>query len=76
MSIQPDEKPEQLVEKLLSGQAEEKYRGKQVVVIDERVFVLPEDDRESAALIEDLERQYPDQIPHLVFVPRSETYAV
>jgi hypothetical protein len=64
----------ELVDRLLSGIAEEKYQGKQVVVIGGQIFILPEDDWKATALVDDLEKKYPNQIPHLVFVPRSETY--
>jgi hypothetical protein len=63
-----------LVEKLLSGAAEEKYQGKQVVLMDNHIYILPDDDHQAATLIEDLEKQYPNQTPHLVTVPRPETY--
>jgi hypothetical protein len=64
----------ELVDTLLSGIAEEKYQGKQVVVIGGQIFILPEDDRKATALVDNLEKKYPNQIPHLIFVPRSETY--
>ena len=66
----------QLVDKLLSGAVEEKYQGKQVVVIGKRVFILPENDNKAVRLVEDLEKKYPNQIPHLIFVPRPETYVL
>lgn len=65
---------QKLIEKLLSAAVEEKYYGKQVVVIGGEARILPEDDRESVKLVEKLEEKYPNQIPHLVFVPRPETY--
>ncbi|MFQ6009399.1 MAG: hypothetical protein ACE5K8_10675 [Candidatus Zixiibacteriota bacterium] len=74
MSKKPKTSDATLVDKLLSGSAEGKYQGKQVVVIGGRIFVLPEDDRESVAMVDQLEKKYPNQIPHLVFVPRPETY--
>jgi hypothetical protein len=82
MTKQPDKtkcKPRslqdtELVDRLLSGTAEERYQGKQVVVMGGQIFILPEDDRKAATLVEDLEKKYPNQIPHLVFVPRSEAY--
>lgn len=67
---------EQLIDRLLSGTAAEKYRGQQVVVIGGQVHVLPEDDHASVELIEKLERKYPDEIPHLLHVPRPESYVV
>lgn len=66
----------QLRDKLLSGAVGEKYQGKQVVLIDQQVVILPEDDREAVTLVEKLEKQYPDQIPHLISVPRPETYVL
>lgn len=63
-----------LVEKLLSGGVKEKYQGKQVVLMDDHVYILPDDDHQAAALIEGLEKQYPNQTPHLITVPRPETY--
>ena len=66
----------QLKDKLLSGAVGEKYQGKQVVVIGHQVVILPEDDRKAVTLVEKLEKQYPDQIPHLISVPRPETYVL
>ncbi len=62
-----------LVDRLLSGNAEAKYQGKQVVLIGDQMAILPDDDQEAATLVEELEQQYPDQVPHLVSVPRPET---
>lgn len=67
---------EEIVSKLLSGTAEVQYQGKQVVVIGGDVFILPDDDREAAALVEDLEEQHPDEIPQVVFVPHAGTYVL
>lgn len=67
-------KNNRLVDALLSGVAEEKFQGKQVVVIGGQAHILPEDDTQSARLVEKLEKKYPGEIPHLVFVPRPETY--
>ena len=64
----------ELIDRLLSGTAEEKYQGKQVVIMGGRIFILPEDDQKAVTLVEDLEKKHPNQIPHLVFVPRPETY--
>lgn len=76
MSNLSKDKDNQLVEKLLSGMAEEKYQGKQVVVIGGQAFILPEDDNKAVNLVEGLEKKYPNQIPHFIFVPRPETYVV
>lgn len=67
---------EELIEKLLSGRAGQGYQGEHVVVIGGEAHILPEDDRDAAALVEELERKHPDQTPHLLFVPRSESYVV
>ena len=63
-----------LVDKLLSGDVAEKYHGKQVVIIGDTSVILPNDDNKAARLVERLEKKYPGQIPHLVSVPRPETY--
>lgn len=65
---------QKLVEELLSGEVEEKYQGKQVVLIGGQIHILPEDDQESVKLMKELEEKYPNEIPHLIFVPRPETY--
>lgn len=74
MNKQVKSSNETVVDKLLSGTAGEKYQGKQVVVIGGKIHILPEDDRESAEMVDQLEHKYPGQTPHLVFVPRPETY--
>ena len=65
---------DKIIDKLLSGKAEKKYQGKQVVIMGDQVHILPDDDRASVELVNKLEKKYPKQIPHLLFVPRSETY--
>ncbi|MBI4130656.1 hypothetical protein HY468_05035 [Candidatus Roizmanbacteria bacterium] len=65
---------EKIVNKLLSGKAEKKYFGKQVVVMGGTAHILPESDEDSKKLVDQLEKKYPKQIPHLLFVPRPETY--
>ena len=74
MRTMESKKNKQLVDTLLSGAADEQFQGKQVVVIGGKTFILPENDTESARLVETLEKQYPGETPHLVFVPRPETY--
>ena len=74
-TIQKSDEPE-LLDNLLSGAVEEKYHGKQVVVMGDQVQLLPEDDQQAVALVEALEEQYPDQTPHIVTVPRPETYVL
>lgn len=76
MSKQPNTNDSKLVERLLSGRVEEKYQGKQVVVMKGKVYILPEDDRQAVSLVERLEEKYPDQTPHLIFVARPETYVL
>ena len=66
----------ELADKLLSGAVQKKYQGKQLVIIAGKMFILPEDDTKAAKLVNRLEQKYPDEIPHLVSVPRPETYAL
>lgn len=63
-----------LADKMLSGDVDEKYQGKQVVIIGKETHILPNDGRKAAKLVERLEKQHPNQIPHLVSVPRPGTY--
>lgn len=65
---------EELEERFLSGQAPKQYQGKEVVIIGGKAHILPADDRQAAALVDKLEVKYPQQIPHLVFVPRPGAY--
>lgn len=67
---------DKIIEDLLSGAAGEEFQGKQVVVISETVYVLPEDDKKSAEMVERLEREHPGKIPHLVYVPQPEALVV
>lgn len=67
-------KDKQLVDQLLSGNVDEKYQGKQLVVIGGEKHVLPDDDKKAVKLVEKLEKKYPKDLPHLVTVPRAETY--
>ncbi|KKR71740.1 MAG: hypothetical protein UU14_C0020G0013 [Candidatus Roizmanbacteria bacterium GW2011_GWB1_40_7] len=65
---------DKLIDKLLSGKAAKKYQGKQVVIIAGKAHILPDNDKASVELVNKLEKKYPKQIPHLLFVPRPETY--
>lgn len=63
-----------LINALLSGKMGKRYEGKHVVVIGGKAHILPFEGEKSAEIIERLEKKYPRQTPHLVFVPREETY--
>ena len=63
-----------LINALLSGKMGKKYEGKHVVVIGGKAHILPFEGKESAEIIGSLEKKHPKETPHLVFVPREETY--
>ncbi len=63
-----------IIANLLSGKMGKKYEGKQVVLFDEKVYVLPEDDKESAKFVERLVKQNPRSTPTVAFVPKKGSY--
>jgi len=67
-------KEENILSLLLSGKAEDKYKGKQVVIFDGEVHILPEDDQEAVHFVAKLREKKPKVTPILAFVPREETY--
>ena len=65
---------QQILSLLLSGKAAKRYQGKQVVVFDGRVYILPENDQEAGIFVNRLMERNPGIKPTLAFVPRAETY--
>ena len=63
-----------IIANLLSGKMGKKYEGKQVVLIDNKVHILPEDDLESARFVERLIKKNPKSIPTIAFVPNKGSY--
>lgn len=67
-------KDEKVLSFLLSGRAGKKYKGKQVVVFNGEVYILPEGDQEAAQFVSKLRKKNKKVMPILTFVPREETY--
>lgn len=59
---------------LLSGKADKKYEGKQVVIYGEDVYVLPQDDNKSKEFFNKLIVEHPKATPTITFVPKHGTY--
>lgn len=67
-------KNEKILQTLFAGKGGKQYFGKQVVMIGNKATILPADRKKATKLIENLEKQYPGEIPQLAFIPRPETY--
>ena len=65
---------DQIITNLLSGKMDKKYEGKQVVVFDNKVYLLPEDDKKSAKFVEKLIKKNPKSTPTIAFVPKEGSY--
>ena len=65
---------DQIITSLLSGKMGKKYEGKQVVLFEGKVYVLPSDDLKSAKFLEELIKKYPKSTPTLAFVPKKGSY--
>jgi len=65
---------EKILSTLLSGKAAKKYQGKQVVIFDQQVYILPENDKEAAKLVNSLIVKKPGITPTITFVPKQGTY--
>mgnify|MGYP001567248286 CR=1 FL=1 len=59
---------------LLSGKVSKKYQGKEVVVMEGKVYLLPENDEQSKNLINKLIQEHPGLTPTITFVPKHGTY--
>lgn len=65
---------EKVLTNLLSGKAGKKYQGKQVVILDGQVYILPEDGQESADFVDELIKKHPKSRPTITYVPCRGTY--
>lgn len=65
---------EKLLTHLLSGKASKKYEGKQVVICDGKVYILPLDDKKSKEFLNKLISAHPKATPTITFVPKHGTY--
>lgn len=59
---------------LLSGKANKKYEGKQVVIYGEEVYILPQNDNKSKEFLNKLITKHPKATPTIAFVPKHGTY--
>lgn len=65
---------EKTIAALLSGKLGKKYQGKQVVVLGDKVQIIPKTKTEATKLFKKLEKKLPNQTPAIVYVPRAEAY--
>lgn len=49
-----------------------KYRGKHLVIVAGKVFVATTG-KEANRIIDKLEKKYPDEIPAMTYIPKSDT---
>lgn len=65
---------EKILAHLLSGKSSRRYEGKQVVICEGEVFILPEDDRKAKEFFNKLIIEHPKVTPTITFVPKHGTY--
>lgn len=65
---------DKILTNLLSGKAAKKYEGKQVVVFEGDVYILPADDKKSKEVLNKLISKHPNVMPTITFVPKHGTY--
>lgn len=65
---------EKLLTTLLSGKAAKKYEGKQVVIFQGEVYILPKDDKQANQFLNKLITKHPTITPTVTFVPKHGTY--
>lgn len=65
---------EQIIANLLSGKAAKKFEGKQVVVFQDDVYILPKNDARAKEFLNQLIAKYPNITPTITFVPKHGTY--
>lgn len=68
MRISRDQK---IISALLSNKAPKKYQGKEVVVLDGKVYQFPEDDKQAANFFNKLIKRNLGKTPTLVDVPKA-----
>lgn len=72
--MKENKKKEKLIDSLYAGKLAEKYRGKHVVIVGDKVYPIPYDEKRADRLFERLEKKYPQETPTLLFVPKEESY--
>lgn len=65
---------EELLKTLLSGKSPNQYKGRQVVILRNKVYILPNNDKEAAKLVNSLILKNPGVTPTITFVPKEGTY--
>ena len=71
MKISKDQK---VIKTLLSDRAPKKYQGKEVVVIEGKVYLFPKDDKKAGEFLNSLIKKHPGSIPTLTFVTKPGMY--
>lgn len=67
-------KDEKILTNLLSGKAAKKYEGKQVVISEGKIYILPKNDNKSKEALNKLIAKHPKTTPTITFVPKHGTY--
>ena len=67
-------KDERIIKILHSDKAPKKYQGKEVVVLEGKIYVMPKDDKKVGEFINKLVAKHPNSTPALTFVPRPGAY--
>lgn len=65
---------DKILTNLLSGRTAKKYEGRQVVIVEGKVYVLPYDDKKSKQVLNKLISKHPKATPTITFVPKHGTY--
>lgn len=71
MKVNQDQK---IISSLLEGKAPKKYEGKEVVVQNGEIYILPSDDKRASNLLNSLIKRNSGVVPTLVSVPKHGTY--
>lgn len=67
-------KDQKVIGTLLSDKAPKKYQGKQVIVLNGKVYLPPDDDKKAGEFLYRLIKQHPKLTPTLTFVPKPGMY--
>lgn len=65
---------EKILTNLLSGKTAKKYEGKQVVIVEGKIYILPQDDKKSKEFLNKLIAINPKATPTITFVPKHGAY--
>ena len=63
-----------IVNQLLAGKVGQRYQGKQVIVCEGEIHVVPNSSQRVDQLLIQLTKKYPGSTPTVTFVPKPSTY--